>query len=133
MRVRQTRLHQVPPLASTISNRRAVFGPAAPVKWLSVDLASPTEVTAAIAFANEPVVRTFSVGLDGRYEPSRSGRPLVARGAWTAADTLEIEIDEGPGIAPYRVRLTYDGDAVRLQGLSVGGETRLDIVGHLER
>ncbi|HJW21544.1 MAG TPA: serine hydrolase [Candidatus Limnocylindrales bacterium] len=123
----------LPPLAAAISSRRAVFGSALPISWLSVDFVRPTEATVAISFANEPVVRTFGVGLDGRFKPSRSGRPLVARGAWTAADTLEIEIDEGPGIAPYRVRLTYEGDAVRLRGLSVSGETRLDIVGHMER
>ncbi len=87
----------------------------------------------AVDFAREPETRVFGVGLDGRFRPSREGRPLVARGAWTSASTLEVEIDEGPGIAPYRVRLTYGEPAVRLEAISTSGETRLSLEGRIEK
>jgi len=122
----------LPATATSISGRKILFGPDAPIRWLRFDFTGQAEATMTLDFVREAEVRVSGIGLDGRYRPSTAGRPLVARGAWIDAATFELQIDEGPGIAPYRVRLTFSGDTVRLEGISVSGETRLDIVGRVE-
>jgi hypothetical protein len=57
------------------------------------------------------------VGLDGVFRPSLEGRPIVARGYWDDPGTFVIEIDEGPGLRTYELRLSFHGRAVRLDVL----------------
>jgi CubicO group peptidase (beta-lactamase class C family) len=122
----------LPPTAMAISRRNVVFGSDAPVRSLRVDFGSEAEATVRLDLVSDSEPRIFAVGLDGRFRSSRAGRPLVARGDWTDATTFVIEINEGPGIAPYSVRLRYDGDGVRLDAISVSGDIELSLTGQLE-
>lgn len=65
---------------------------------------------------HESPTRQMVVGLDGRWRMSRAGRPIAARGGWLDDATFVMEIDEGPGIAQYTLRLVLDGAGVRLEG-----------------
>jgi hypothetical protein len=47
----------------------------------------------------------------------------LAFGAWTDATTFEfVEVDEGPGLARYTVRLVVDGETARLDVTGVADE-----------
>jgi hypothetical protein len=47
---------------------------------------------------------------------------LPNAGAWTDATTFEVEVDEGPGIARYTVRLVVEGETARLDLIGVADE-----------
>ena len=63
-----------------------------------------------LSIAYEPSPRMGSIGLDGVYRPSQSGRPWVARGSWIDETTFQVDYDEGPGLATYTMRMHFDGD-----------------------
>ena len=94
------------------------------IRSLRVDFAvGAAEAIVIFNAMHESPVREMVVGLDGRWRMSRAGRPIAARGEWLDEATFAIEVDEGPGIAQYTLRLAVDGASARLEapGLSLTG------------
>jgi len=60
------------------------------------------------------------VGLDGVYRPSISGRPCIAKGAWTDAQTFTVEYYEGPGISYNRLVMQFDADRLTFEIVGLG-------------
>jgi hypothetical protein len=48
----------------------------------------------------------------------------VARGFWDGARTFVVEVEEGPGLNAYDIRLTFTGRTVRLEAVGVTAEGR---------
>jgi CubicO group peptidase (beta-lactamase class C family) len=82
---------------------------------LEFDPATPSEASFDLDLEAEASPRSVGVGLDGVYRPARSGRPVLARGAWADEHTFVMEYNEGPGLSVYLMRLRFDGDTVQLE------------------
>jgi CubicO group peptidase (beta-lactamase class C family) len=117
----------LPPTAHRISGRTYVFeAEGFGLRSVRLDFDDPTEAILRLDLASELGPRVDRVGLDGVFRPSLEGRPIVARGAWEDPRTFVIEVDEGPGINAYDLRLRFHGRSVRLDVLGtsvVGRET----------
>jgi CubicO group peptidase (beta-lactamase class C family) len=114
----------LPKIARAISGRTFVFEPN-PLQLRSLRLdfdagVHQAEATFMLDLASEQSPRIIGVGLDGVYRPSRSGRPVVARGSWADASTFVIDYNEGPGLAAYAMRIRFDGDRVHFEILGLG-------------
>ena len=114
----------VPPLPQTaqaISGQTFVFEPnALSLRSLRLDFDAPAEATFMLDLASEQSPRISGVGLDGVYRPSRSGRPVFARGYWADEATFAIEYNEGPGFNVHQMRARFDGDRVSFEILGFG-------------
>ena len=93
-----------PANANAIRSLRAEFNPGDAVAIVTLDA------------MHESPVREMVVGLDGRWYMSRAGRPIAARGRWLDESTFAIDVDEGPGISLYTLRVVVTGQDVRLEG-----------------
>jgi len=51
---------------------------------------------------------------------SADGQPAAARGWWESDDTFAIRMDEIGNINTWRIRTTFDGDAVTVEMVEVG-------------
>lgn len=106
----------IPPLpatASAISGHAFIFEPnRIGLQSIRLDFDEPqgAEAIFQLELANEPGPRVVGVGLDGVYRSSHSGRPIIARGHWSDAQTFVIDYNEGPGFAAYTFRLQFEGD-----------------------
>lgn len=116
----------VPPLparASVISGQTFVFEQnKINISSARLDFDSSAEATLTFNMAYEGE-RVSGVGLDGRYRPSRSGRPAFARGNWTETDTFVIVFSEGPGLNNYTITMTFgdQGLIFNFEGLKLQG------------
>ncbi|HEX6129081.1 MAG TPA: serine hydrolase [Candidatus Limnocylindria bacterium] len=112
----------LPPAAASISGRTIRFEDDL-VRSLAIHFTPHApQATWTLDLATEAGVREMVIGLDGRWRASTGGRPILARGSWTDATTFEAQIDEGPGIASYTLRLVVDERAVRLEVIGVADE-----------
>ncbi len=114
----------VPPLPATakaISGETYVFeSNRIGIESVRLDFDQSTEAIIQLKVANEPGPRMIGVGLDGVYRSSRAGRPIIARGSWSDAQTFSIDYNEGPGLAAYTFRLRFDGDKLVLEISGLG-------------
>jgi CubicO group peptidase (beta-lactamase class C family) len=110
---------ELPATARRISGRTYVFHEELfGIRSLNLDFDRSSSIaTFRLDLASEPGPRLDRVGLDGVFRPSLEGRPIVARGYWDDPRTFVIEIDEGPGLRTYELRLLFHGRAVRLDVL----------------
>ncbi|HSL67018.1 MAG TPA: serine hydrolase [Actinomycetota bacterium] len=107
---------RLPNKALGISGRAYVFEPNVHgVRNLRLDFGDPAEAILRLDLAAELTPRVDRVGLDGVFRPSRKGRPIVARGYWDGPRTFVVEVDEGPGLHAYDIRLRFTGRAVRFE------------------
>lgn len=127
-------LEAVPPLpemAQAISGQTFVFEPN-PLQLRSLRLDFDTaghqaEATFTLDLVSEQSPRITGVGLDGVYRPSRSGRPIIARGSWADTSTFVVDYNEGPGLATYMLRMLFDGDRVHFEVPGLGSfEARVE-------
>lgn len=116
----------VPPLpviASVISGETFIMEPNR-IGILSVRLdfddQQGTEAVLHLEMRNETGPRLIGVGLDGLYRSSHSGRPILAKGGWTDAQTFVIDYNEGPGLAAFTLSLRFEGDRVLLDAPGLG-------------
>jgi hypothetical protein len=123
------RVAALPSIAATLSGRTIRFEDNGfAIRTLRVDWSDGmAEAIVVLDAMNESPVREMLVGLDGLWRMSRAGRPIAARGGWLDERTFSIEVDEGPGIARYTLRIVVEADRVLLE---VRGVT---VVGHVVR
>lgn len=114
-------LSALPPAATRISGRTIDFGENRyAIRSLRVEFTEgASEAIAVFDAMNESPVREMVVGLDGISRMSRAGRPIAAQGRWIGEETFAIEVDEGPGIATYTLRLSVTDEQVVLEAGSV--------------
>jgi hypothetical protein len=113
----------LPARASAVSGQTFVFEPnQINLNSMRLDFDSSAEavLTFDVAYEGE---RISGIGLDGRYRPSRAGRPVLARGEWADADTFVVAYSEGPGLNNYRMILTFEDRGLMLdfEGLKLEG------------
>ena len=110
-----------PKTAQAISGRTFLLAPnALSIRALRLDFDAPAEATFMLDLASEQGPRIAGVGLGGVYRPSRSGRPVFARGYWANETTFAIEYNEGPGFNIHQMRARFDGDQVSFEMLGFG-------------
>ena len=120
----------LPAAAAALSGRTILFDSNV-VGSVRLDFDGSAQATVTMDVEGEEEIRVMRVGLDGRFRPSREGRPGVARGEWSDATTFIIDIDEGPGFHRYQLRLYFDGDAVELELVGLD-EDVVTITGRVE-
>jgi CubicO group peptidase (beta-lactamase class C family) len=91
--------------------------------------ATPAEAVLTLDLELESSPRSVAVGLDGVFRPARSGRPVLARGAWADDHTFVIEYNEGPGLSLYLIRLRFAGDALEVEFIDNTAGTALRATG----
>jgi CubicO group peptidase (beta-lactamase class C family) len=79
-----------------------------------------TDAIMHVEMKGEPCPRVIGIGLDGVYRSSHAGRPILARGRWTDAETFVIDYNEGPGLAAYTLRLHFDRETLILDAPGLG-------------
>ncbi|MGD8684894.1 MAG: serine hydrolase [Chloroflexota bacterium] len=114
----------VPPLpdtASRVSERSYVLD-ANPVGLVSASLTfgEGAEASLSLRFADGSQVE-WLIGLDHVPRVGRGlyGLPAAATGAWESDDVFVIDLDEIGRINKDRVRTTFEGDRVTIQGLDI--------------
>jgi hypothetical protein len=132
-----TAVPPLPEIAHVLSGQTFVFEPN-PLQLRSMRLdfsaVHQAEAIFTLDLASEQGPRIASIGLDGIYRPSQSGRPVVARGSWTDASTFAIDYSEGPGLTAHTIRLRFDGDQVDLDLLGFGSfKARCDICSQVDK
>jgi hypothetical protein len=110
----------LPTIARDISGQTFVFDVNPFMNSFRLDFVDSAEAVLHLEALNEPEPRVISIGLDGVYRSSHSGRPIIAGGAWVDADTFVIDYNEGPGIAAYTFRLHFEGDEVVFEVSGLG-------------
>jgi CubicO group peptidase (beta-lactamase class C family) len=113
-------MSQLPDTASSISGKSFAFeeNPAR-LRSIRLDFDDSAVATLYIDLSDaSPVVAR--VGLDGVYRPSISGRPCIAKGAWTDAQTFTAEYYEGPGISYNRLVMRFDDDRLTFEIVGLG-------------
>jgi hypothetical protein len=115
----------LPAMAKDISGQVFTFRSEPLLRSIRLDFDDPQGVEAIfqLQVASEPNPRVIGVGLDGIYRASHSGRPILARGSWTDAQTFVIDYNEGPGFAAFTFYLHFDGDTVVLKAPGLGSFT----------
>jgi hypothetical protein len=114
----------VPPLPATaqaISGKSYVFEPnRVGIESVRLDFDASAEAILQLEMANEAGPRLIGVGLDGVYRTSHAGRPILARGGWSDAQTFVIDYNEGPGLATYTLRFRFDDDKLIFEAAGLG-------------
>jgi len=111
---------QLPDTASSISGKTFAFeeNPAR-IRSIRLDFDTSAVATLYLDLSDaSPVVAR--VGLDGVYRPSVGGRPCIAKGAWTDAQTFTAEYYEGPGISYNRLVIRFDADRLTFEIVGLG-------------
>ena len=102
----------LPAIAKDVSGQIFLFEPNLYFHSFRLDFDDPAEAVLSLQITYEPGPRLIGIGLDGVYRSSHSGRPIIARGAWTDEDSFVIDYNEGPGMASYTLELQFNGDEV---------------------
>jgi hypothetical protein len=111
----------LPDTASRVSERSYVLD-ANPVGLVSASLTfgEGAEASLSLRFADGSQVE-WLIGLDHVPRVGRGlyGLPAAATGAWESDDVFVIDLDEIGRINKDRVRTTFEGDRVTIQGLDI--------------
>lgn len=120
---------ELPAAAATLSDRTIRFEDPRVTALVLHFEEGAAEATATLDVVGEPAAREMVIGLDNRWRPSLAGRPIVARGAWTDATTFAIEVDEGPGVGHYTLRVRFEGELPFLDLVGIADEV-ITVAGH---
>ena len=110
----------LPATARDVSGQTFVFDENPFMNSFRLDFADSAEAVLHLQAVKEPELREIRAGLDGKYRPSISGRPILARGTWSDASTFVIDYNEGPGLASYTFHLHFEGDEVVFEVSGLG-------------
>ena len=122
----------LPEIASRISGNTFIFEPnELDIESLSFDFDNEKEAILQHKIKTESTPRKVSVGLNGFWRPSVSGKPAVSRGYWEDAKTFILEYNEGPGLKNYSLKLYFENNKVILEILIPASEAGLTIEGNL--
>jgi len=117
----------LPDLAYSISGKTFVFEQN-PARVRSINLSFNDSAVAILYLdLSDPSPVVARVGLDSVYRHSISGRPCIAKGAWTDEQTFKLDYNEGPGISYHKLVISFDGDHLTFEIVGLGTlEGRLD-------
>jgi len=122
----------LPEIASRISGKTFIFEPnELDIESLRFDFDNEKEAILQHKIKTESTPRKVSVGLDGFWRPSVSGKPAVSRGYWEDDKTFILEYNEGPGLKNYSLKLYFENNKVILEILIPASEAGLTIEGNL--
>ncbi len=106
----------LPRIAGDVSGRTYVFGSnPAGIESFCLDLSSPEAAAFSLKLVGEAEARAGELGLDGNYRLSNTGVPWIARGSWVDAQTLMVEMSEGPGLNNYTEEIRFEKNKVTLE------------------
>lgn len=109
----------LPDLAFSISGKVFTFEQN-PARVRSIRLDFDSAVATLHLDLSDPSPVVAEVGLDGVYRSSISGRPCIAKGAWTDGQTFKVDYFEGPGISYHKLAIRFDADRLTFEIVGLG-------------